>query len=228
MSDRHNRRSRRLATVLVTAGVAALGLLAGCGGDADTADQPAAGSAAAFADLFVGYSADYDGVETPDALAAESTLVVRGRIARVDEGRILGRSATAPGAGSTVVVVVDVDRVLRGALPGGSKGKVYVELPAPLGRTAAEYDRAAPRQAATALYLDPALTAAHTPIVDPLAGRPAGQPLYQPVSPQGFVIEADDGVVQVIEHTEFAGTTLQRFVPGASRFPFEAARPHHR
>jgi hypothetical protein len=222
-----NHRHRRLAAVLLASGAVTLGLLSGCGDStADTTKQAPAESVDAFVDLFAGYGADYNPAATPAALAAKSTLVVRGRINRVDQGRILGRSATDPGAAGTVVLVVTVDRVLHGGRPAGSDGMVYVELPAPMGRTAAEYDRVVPRGAATVLYLGPAMTLAHTPIVDPAAGRPAGQALYQPINPQGVLIEAADRVVQVLEHAEFAGTTLQRFVPGAARFP--TASSNHR
>lgn len=219
MTTRH----RSLVGALILAGA-----LAGCGSDAGTgsgedagtAARPArvsAGSVDRFADLFADQYADYDHVGTPAALAAGSKLVVQGRIVRIDEGRTFGTSATDPVATSRIVLVFAVDRVLSGGAPAG--GTVYVELPAP-GRVAAEvFDRSAPKTSDAVLYLAPAATAADTAIVNPDAGRPAGQPLYQPVNPQGFVVEAGTAVVQILAGVEFPGASLRDFVPAAKPFP---------
>ena len=221
---------RRLLALLILVAAAAAGL-AGCGSDAGTAARPAsasAPSAAGFAALFNSYRGDYDQLDSPAALADRSTLVVQGRIDRIDQGRTFGTSATDPVARFSVVLVLNVDRVLHGTL-AGDNDKVYVELPAPRAIKADLFDRSAPKTSATVLYLLPAATKANTAIVDPNAGRPAGQPLYQPINPQGFFIESDEAVVQVMERIEFPGTSLRDFVPAAKRFPSEGVRDqsHH-
>ena len=230
MTTRH----RSLAGGLTLA-AALLTVLAGCGSDAGTdpgagtgtAARPAqvgAGSVSSFAELFVGYDADYDHIGTPAALAARSKLVVQGRIARIDKGRTFGISATDPVAETRIVLVFTVDKVLNGgALAGKAGGTVYVELPAPGGAAAEVFDRSAPKTSDAVLYLSPAATAADTAIVNPDAGRPAGQPLYQPVNPQGFVIDAGTAVVQVLERHEFPGANLGDFVPAAKK-QFPSAR----
>jgi hypothetical protein len=225
MTTRHRLPLRRLlASLTLVAAVAT-----GCGSDAGTAAQPAAAdapSATGFAALFNSYRGDYDLLDSPAALANRSTVVVQGRIDRIDQGRTFGTSATDPVARFSVVLVLNVDRVLHGTLAGD---KVYVELPAPRAIKADLFDRFAPKTSATVLYLLPAATKANTAIVNPDAGRPAGQPLYQPINPQGFYIESDKSVVQIMERIEFPGTSLRDFVPTAERFPTERGTPdqHH-
>jgi hypothetical protein len=221
MTTRH----RSPATALVLAGLLLTGL-AGCGSDAgtssdgDTRAQVSVGSVDGFADLFADHRADYDHIDTPAALADRSTLVVQGRIVRIDEGRNFGTSATDPVASSRIVLVFAVTQVLHGdALADTAGGKVYVELPAP-GQVAAEvFDRSAPKASDAVLYLAPAATAADTAIVDPDAGRPAGQPLYQPTNPQGLVIEDGTAVVQILAGVEFPDASLRNFHPTPHPFP---------
>jgi hypothetical protein len=116
-------------------------------------------------------------------------------------------------------------RALHGRLPAAAAaaGKVYLELPAPGGPEADAFDVPAPKGAGAVLYLAPAPTRANMPIVDEAAGRPAGQPLFQPANPQGFVIEDAGDVLQVIEHIQFRGAKLADFTPSASRFPLDRA-----
>lgn len=210
---------------LALASLAALASLSACGSDQRSAEPATVGAAAGsgsvseFAGLFASYGADYDHVASPAKLAAQSALVVQGRIDRFDAGRVFGTSAKDPVARHSVVMVVTVDRVLRGRLASGSAGKVYVELHAPRALSAADFNDVAPRSSAVVLYLKPAATPADTPLVTPDAGRPAGLPLYQPASPQGFVLQAGSTVVQILEFTEFPNASVADFAPAAKQFP---------
>lgn len=218
MTTRH----RLPAVALAIAGLL-VAVLAGCGSDAGTGSdgatgaQGGGGSVDGFAKLFADHYVDYDHVGTPADLAARSELVVQGRIVRIDEGRTFGASATDPVASTSVVLVLAVEQVLAGSAPAG--GDVYVELPAPGQVTAEVFDRSVPKASGAMLYLAPAATVADTAIVDPDAGRPAGQPLYQPVNPQGFVIDAGTAAVQILAGVEFPGAELRDFVPAATPFP---------
>jgi hypothetical protein len=195
------------------AAVAAALTLAGCGNSTATA------SATEFARNFAGYSADYELAESPAALATRATVVVQGHIARINKGRIQGTSAADPGSAPQLVMAVSVKRVLRGTLSADAGGVVYVELPAPAGVRAAVVDRSAPKASDAMLYLVRAPSATDLPIVDPDAGRPVGQVLYQPVSPQGFVVAAGPDVVQILNFARFAGADIADFAPDAIRFP---------
>jgi hypothetical protein len=216
-------RNRSPIAALALVGLLLTAIAAGCGSDADTSSdehngaQVSVGSVDGFADLFADNRTDYDHVDTPSDLAARSTLVVQGRIVQIDKGRTFGTSATDPVASSSIVLVFAVTQVLNGDTPAG--GKVYVELLPPGQNKAEVFDRSAPKSSDAVLYLSPAATAADTAIVDPDAGRPAGQPLYQPVNPQGFVIEADTAAVQILAGVEFPGASLRDFVPTATSFP---------
>jgi hypothetical protein len=218
----HYLRSAGLAALALLAG---LTVLVGCGepqrSEAQRSEPASARTDAVveFAALFGSYSADFDHLSTPAELTARSALVVQGKIARFDRGRTFGTSSADPVARRTVVMVLSVDRVLHGTLPVASRGSVYVELPAPGGLPLDAFQRTAPRSSDAVLYLRTAATRADTALVDPDAGRPAGQPLYQPANPQGFVIEAGGKVVQILEFTEFTGARLRDFVPAAPRFP---------
>jgi hypothetical protein len=222
-----------MSTVTRTvAGLLLAGLLsgaaAGCGSDRDNdADRDTGPSAVAFANLFKGYGADYTHVETPAALADESALVVEGRIDKIEKGRTIGAAVDALGASPTVVVAVNVTRTHHGALPDRAGGKVYVELSAPRGMDIGRYERAAPKQSTVLFYLAPAPPATDFPVVDPDAGRPAGQPLYQPASPQGFLIAGDKKVLQILMYTEFNGASLGDFTPGSPRFPHGVHKHGH-
>lgn len=188
-------------------------LLTGCG------SQPGGGSVAEFTELFGGQAVDYDWERSPAALAGRSTLVVQGTIARIDKGRLFGTSADDPVIEPKNVMVLNVKRVLRGSLAADANNTVYVELPAPMSRPAADFDRVAPKTADVVLYLVPAPAAGQTPLVDPDAGRPAGQPLYQPINPQGFAVDNGGSVVLVLELAEFKGAKLAQFLPDSAQFP---------
>lgn len=207
-------RSLRWATAITLAVFTAL--LAGCGSPSGAASGTAVHD---FAVLFDGYFVDYEPERSPAALADRSLLVVQGRIAHIGTGRTFGASATDPATETSIVMAFDVRQVLRGSLPGGAGGTVFVELPAPMSRPAAEFDHAAPRDRDAVLYLKAAATRDDTGLVDPDAGRPAGQPLYRPTNPQGFVIDADGMVVQVLETTELRGAKLAHFLPDSTAFP---------
>lgn len=196
-------------------------LLAGC---TPTSPQPEA-SVSGFADLFTGYGADYDPASTPMQLASMSDVVISGKITAITPGRYFGRSVDDPGGNRTIVLNIKVDAVLAGALPRNQREMVFVELPSPGNAEASVYDRHVPKDREVVLYLIAAAGPSQTPIVDPDAGRPAGRPLYQPVNPQGFVMEDDGAVVQVLEKTTFSGTDITSFVPEAERFPVDLNHP---
>jgi hypothetical protein len=220
--------SLRLAAAITFTAFAVL--LAGCGsqtGPTSSAPQAGTGSVSEFAALFGSYAADYEPERTPAALADKSLLVVEGRIARIDKGRTFGTSASDPAASSSIVMALNVQRVLHGTMPAGAGGTVYVELPAPRAKQAAVFDRAAPKSSDVVLYLIAAATKADTPLVNPDAGRPAGQSLFQPTNPQGFVIDAGGTVVQVLEISEIKGASLAQFLPGAASFPGHETSVHN-
>jgi len=207
-------RSLRRATAITLAAFTVL--LAGCGSQSGAA---AASPVHDFAALFGGYLVDYEPEKVPAALANKSLLVVQGRIARIDPGRTFGTSPTDPATEKSIVMAFTVQRVLHGSVPAGAGATVFVELPAPLSRPAADFDKAAPKDRDAALYLMAAATKDDTGLVNPDAGRPIGQPLYKPTNPQSFVIDSGDAVVQILETAELRGTELAQFLPGSTAFP---------
>jgi len=57
------------------------------------------------------------------------------------------------------------------------------------------------------------------PVADEGAGVPADQPLYDIVTPQGFVLETDQGAVQPEEGRTYEGASLDEFEPSDRAFP---------
>lgn len=162
-----------------------------------------------------GWSADYEPAESPQDLASRSTLVVEGSLRGFIEGRELGRG---PGMARTITMVVDVDSTLLGDAPE----TVYVELPSPGNARGAEYD--SPTEPfPVLLYLIPADRSED--IVDADAGRPEGELLYRPTTPQGFIGETESGVVQILEFEEFNGASLEEFYPRSPVYPEPASPP---
>lgn len=194
--------------IIATAWISALAL-SGCSLGAST-------DAEELADLLRGgWSADYEPAESPQDLASRSTLVVEGNLAGFIEGREVGRG---PGMARTITMVVDVDSAFLGNAPE----TVYVELPSPGNARAAEYDSPS-EPFPVLLYLIPADRSED--IVDADAGRPAGEPLYRPTTPQGFIAGTESGVVQILEFEQFNGASLEEFYPQSPVYPEPASLP---
>lgn len=198
-------------------------------GAAPSSEADSRGDVAAFVELFTGYSADYEPAKSPRELAEWSELVVAGRMVSVIEGRVFGTARGAPGAGSTVVLEVEVSSVEKGELPAGSNGRVYVEFDSSYRRPAADYNRVTPKDVDVLLYLvrAPLTGSANEPIQDEDAGRPDGQPLWWITTPQGFLIEDDArNVTQVREFHNYSGVALEQFFPASERFPEGGGSSH--
>lgn len=195
--------------------LAMLAVMTACG----DAGSPAAQSPARFADMFVGYQADYDPVGSTAELAIVSDVVVMGRISQIVPGLIRSFTPDDSLTYQTTILQFEVDEVLAGRIPSGAGRMVYVELPAPDGYTAAEFDRAAPKDAPAILYLvelpDPREWTER--ILNPDAGRPPDQPLMAVTSPQGFIVSAGEGeAVMVLEYSGHpVPVPLARFLPSA-------------
>jgi hypothetical protein len=176
-----------------------------------------AGSAATFAELFVGYHADYEAADSPSDLADQSDLVVRGTIVSIDRGRTQVIDADAGLEDTTIVATLQVDEVLEGSLASGSRRLVYFELPNVGAINAATYKASLPVGAETVLYAVPSRPGDPT-IENPLAGRPEGQPIMTPVNPQGFWLESGDGVIEVLEG-DSVDAPIEDTVPASDEFP---------
>ena len=169
--------------------------LAACDGGAqrnvDGNDRPLAMTSQerAVHSLFNGYDADYEPALTTNELADQSSVVLSGVISAVQDGRPDGFDADQSGVPRSIVVVVALPHVTSGTLPAGSDGNVYVELPSPYSTAPKGYSKAFPVGTPVVLYLDPAANGSGTSrVLNWNAGRPAGQPLFRPVNPQGFLI----------------------------------------
>lgn len=105
-----------------------------------------------------------------------------------------------------------------GSLPAGSDHVVYVQVvsvtePSVLNEYLPDGQRAI-------VYLEAAAEPSDDfPIIDNEAGHPEGQPLYQPLSPQGITLQDGDDAVQLLEGARFEGASIDDFVPDAERFP---------
>jgi hypothetical protein len=163
--------------------------------------------------LLASAPADYPIAGTPGELASRSDLVVTGRLARVAAGRVFGESADPAGQEHRLLLVIRVDRALKGEV----SGPAYVELPVHGNVAAAVVDEAVPDDARVLLYLAPA--PADGPFIDDRGDRPAGAPLYVPVTPQGFLLAGDGAAFAVLDGVGYRGADLADFLPAVGRFP---------
>lgn len=186
---------------LATAAGLVLGavLLAGCAAASAPASEPEAsyreddtlGS-------FYGLSYDYDPVRSPDELAKLSDLVISGSVTGVREGRTTTFPKNDTIKGSTsIVLAVKSTQAVRGELPSGNDGNIYIELSNPGQKDPAAYDKAFPVGSSVVAYLVPAgdgqpREGVDVAIENPEAGRPDGQSLYLPANPQGLSLQVDD------------------------------------
>ncbi|MEC5182683.1 hypothetical protein RCH12_000113 [Cryobacterium sp. MP_3.1] len=181
-------------------------LITGCGhGDATapSAAGPTMGSAPAGPSADEVFTAcgspgivDYDPIESLAVLAGDSTVVIMGEIARIQAGR--DSTYTASKETSTTrsaVIVVPNVTVVHGKLDPAVNGTVYIEF---ASGGPDECSRIVPAGTAIVAYLEPAWdgarsyvdedpTSEYTEILEPDAGRPAGQPLYQASALEGLV-----------------------------------------
>lgn len=147
---------------------------------------------------FNGLSYDYDPVDSPDELAKSSELIISGTVTGVREGRTTYAPKNDKYRGPTsIVLTVNGAQAVQGKLPSGSDGNIYIELLNPGRKAPAAYDKAFPSGSSVVAYLDPAgdgepREGVDVAINDPRAGRPDGQALYLPASPQGLSLQVGD------------------------------------
>ncbi len=197
-------------------------VLSGCGGDTESATNSPAPS--------TGIAAKYEESEGPAELARKSAVVVRGSTRTPHEGRIRGESRNDWGAAITVVVPVTIESVEAGELAPLVDDTLYLEMNAPqeeAGREDREVFKKALTDRAGIFYLTraPEKASRYVLIVDPEAGRPAGQPLYQATSPEGILLENRDGegVWSVESGLDFPNSSLVDFLPDQVKFPQQEA-----
>lgn len=165
-----------------------------------------------FAGRFDGFLADYT-TRTTEELAAESELVVVGKLTGLRPGRILfAETMKSPEAAQALVLAVKVDQVVKGSqIESGDT--VYVELPSG-GRGVSEFQRALPTGAETALYLTRAQPEEGNFLVgDEGAGRPEGAQLWTPYTPQGFSLVSEQGTVGPLSGETLRGSELSDLLP---------------
>ena len=186
-------------TFLASVAILSTLVAAGCSAPSTVGREPSAADAAGFSNLFLeGYHADYEPVATTSDLAKLSAAVVSGTATKVMPGRQFGRGLDDPALSKSIVLKIDNVRLLAGEMLSGSRSSIFLELPAPYNEGAQVFDSLLPRDAPVIVYLEPALSAQQTDIVDENAGRPSGDPLWQLVSPQGFFMASDSGATVIM------------------------------
>ncbi len=133
---------------------------------------------------------DYDPFHSTEDLAAASQVIVQGTVEGVREGR------TGTGLHS-IVLILHTDSMVKGELPRGNDGNVYLELNGAGSSDPLYFSRAFPKGAAVVAYMVPAwdgqpVTGTDATIENPKAGRPDGQALFLPAGPQGLILQAGD------------------------------------
>lgn len=65
------------------------------------------------------------------------------------------------------------------------------------------------------------IPAHHEPgiIIDETAGRPEGETLFQLTNPQGMVVGDESSVTQILEFTNYPGSSLEEFYPDRTYYP---------
>lgn len=217
----HQRR-RTLALAIATA----LLLVGGCAQSDESKDSPAAqGSIEGLGSLFTSWSFDYIVAESGADLAEYADIVVVGQPDGLAAGPTHKDEVTLAPTRS-VVLKVTVEDVLLGQLPDDANDTVYLYLPETFEIASMGIERAdAIARNATApgvFYLNLVNFENEVPgwiIEDQEAGRPAGQPLFQPVSPQGFVLSMGlDKTAQILEYKVY-DEPLESFFPDSPELP---------
>ncbi len=173
--------------------------------------------------VFSGYHADYNVAESPKELAQNAELVLQGEVVAVQKGREQ-QSAAGGVPTKTIVVVIRPTEVAQGTMSSSSDGYAYIELLSPGGQGADVYEKVLPANTSVVAYLQLAWDGAQGEIdeirlVEPNAGRPAGQELYMLISPQGFAVQyaqskeivwplGDDVQIGAIEDTLPSGSIV--------------------
>lgn len=187
--------------------------LSACGDGTDQSaevEEPTSGSASS-----------YIPVKGPSELTKHSDVVIRGSTGEAQEGRVFGTSRKDPAANFTMVFPVKIDSIEAGRLDPAVQDTVYMEMfvaGSPLrGKFAAGLSN---RTGLFYLYRKPDKSPPGE-IANAEAGRPAGQPMYGPTSPEGTFIETQNGggVWSVGTSEEFEGLTLDDFGPEVVNFP---------
>lgn len=180
-------------------------ILTGCALDRTDAEELAS-------DLDATYSADYEPAVSPKELSSRSTLVVEGNLSDFIEGREIAGTPGTSTPSRNITMVVDVESTLVGQ----EVKTVYVEIPSPGNVPATDY--ANPSESfPVLLYLIPAERTDDIRDLD--AGRPKGEPLYRPTTPQGFMAKTDAGALQILDFREYEGASLDQFYPAMTYFP---------
>lgn len=163
---------------------------------------------------------DYDPFQSPAELAKVSELVISGTVAGIREGRTLYYPENDQVEGNTsIVLIMDVSEAVRGKLQAGTDGRAYIEFFHPAQNDLSAYRRALPEGSSVVAYLAPAGDGEPNERVDvaienPEAGRPTGQPLYVPVSPQGLILQfGEHDVVWPLLRAQKTGP-ISRALPG--------------
>lgn len=207
--------------VLALAALPALALTSCSAGTQSTAavsGKATSGSAKSFSKLFIGYHADHEVADSPADLADQSDLVVRGTVVSIDRGRTQLLDENSGLELTSIVATLKVNEVLVGSLAPDSQGLVYFELPNVGGIRPAAFEATLPDGAETVLYAVPSRPGDPT-LENPRAGRPHGQPMMTPVSPQGFWMESEDnGVVEVLEGVS-SDAPIEDTMPSSDDFP---------
>jgi hypothetical protein len=187
-----------IVTALVAAAIAGRFVSDGPGPDVDGGVE-----AQQFAAALAPWASDYDPAAGPVDLANRSQVVVLGRIVALREGRSFADGPEQVWSG-TAVMEVAVERVLAGELSDPEHSSIYVELFRDLRLEATALDAMAPKEARVLLYVNeipdpPTADPGYLPeaVINAGAGRPAGQPLVFPTTPQGFLMETDQHILQV-------------------------------
>lgn len=202
------RRDHRTLSMVVIA--AALAIPSACAApeQSDSVTQPAG----------LGAESDYDRVGTVKEAAAIADLVAEGVLVSVNEGRSFIVEPDDPALDDhNVVVGVRLGEVYQGSLGDKSDGIAYIELPEHVRATLETYQAALPKGTEVAVYLG--LLPQEDPLYrDDTAGRPAGQQIWVPISPQGLVL-ADGAQSQELLSGMRFDAPLSAFLPPSTTFP---------
>lgn len=209
-------RNRPLLAVVVL-----LAVLSACS-QAESPTTPAAelSGVGAFGELVraPGLQVDYEPLSTPEEAAAIADLVARGTLVSVVQGRDLIVEADNPSVDvRSIVVGVRLDEVYAGSLGKEGDGIAYIQLPKSPLSSIGDYREALPTGTEAALYLT--LLPQEDPLYrDDEAGRPKGQRIWVPISPQGLVLADGAQSVELLSGIRF-DESLDAFLPPSPSFP---------
>ena len=215
---------RALSATLLAA--VAVGMLGGCYLSVSTAAPDVSQESARYTlqervmhAMYGYYQVHWDPAASTVDLAQQSELVVTGRVRALGEGRVQASDANSQGSPRSQIVAISPARIVDGSLPERSDGTVYVEIPPPHPIDGMGFGDAIPVGSTVVLYLSAAANGSGlTRISNWNAGRPTGQPLYQPVSPQGFAIrlERNGRFAWVFDPHPAVEASLAQLLPGGS------------